>query len=128
MARSIYKAGEMPIYEPAWRLVERSVRWPPSVHVQLRRGADAEFAFICAERRRARRKPIWLTCARPPSRSVAAAQRPLIVVNKSTVLVGTGDFVADIIRSHCFRPVPFSVVSSPSSWWKGRPFRLPASP
>jgi UDPglucose 6-dehydrogenase len=38
---------------------------------------------------------------------------PLVVVNKSTVPVGTGDWVADIIRSNQPRPIPFSVVSCP---------------
>jgi UDPglucose 6-dehydrogenase len=38
---------------------------------------------------------------------------PLIIVNKSTVPVGTGDWVADIVRSRQRRPVPFWVVSNP---------------
>ncbi|MBI4770638.1 MAG: hypothetical protein HY784_09600, partial [Chloroflexi bacterium] len=48
--------------------------------------------------------------------SVSIAQNmrsPLIVVNKSTVPVGTGDWVADIIRQHQSRPTPFAVVSCP---------------
>jgi UDPglucose 6-dehydrogenase len=40
-------------------------------------------------------------------------KRPLVVVNKSTVPVGTGDWVAEIIRSHLVQPLPFSVVSCP---------------
>ncbi|MGB9586077.1 MAG: UDP-glucose dehydrogenase family protein, partial [Anaerolineales bacterium] len=38
---------------------------------------------------------------------------PLIVVNKSTVPVGTGDWTADIIRKHQRTPIPFAVVSCP---------------
>jgi UDPglucose 6-dehydrogenase len=38
---------------------------------------------------------------------------PLIIINKSTVPVGTGDWVADIIRRYQKRPIPFSVVSCP---------------
>ncbi len=38
---------------------------------------------------------------------------PLIIVNKSTVPVGTGDWVADIVRGKQPRPVAFSVVSNP---------------
>jgi UDPglucose 6-dehydrogenase len=34
-------------------------------------------------------------------------------VNKSTVPVGTGDWVADIVRTHQAKSVPFSVVSCP---------------
>jgi UDPglucose 6-dehydrogenase len=38
---------------------------------------------------------------------------PLIIINKSTVPVGTGDWVADIVRRHQPAPIPFSVVSCP---------------
>jgi UDPglucose 6-dehydrogenase len=37
----------------------------------------------------------------------------LIIINKSTVPVGTGDWVAEIVSSHQSRPIPFSVVSCP---------------
>jgi UDPglucose 6-dehydrogenase len=48
------------------------------------------------------------------ARSIAENMKsPLIVVNKSTVPVGTGDWVADIIRSHQSETIPFSVVSCP---------------
>ena len=39
--------------------------------------------------------------------------RYTVVVNKSTVPVGTGDFVRDVIARHQKRPVPFDVVSNP---------------
>jgi UDPglucose 6-dehydrogenase len=46
--------------------------------------------------------------------SVARAMRhPLIVINKSTVPVGTGDWVADIIRRSQPEPIDFAVVSCP---------------
>jgi UDPglucose 6-dehydrogenase len=38
---------------------------------------------------------------------------PLIIVNKSTVPVGTGDWVAEIVTSHQSQAVSFSVVSCP---------------
>ena len=38
---------------------------------------------------------------------------PLIVINKSTVPVGTGDWVADIINRSQPEPIDFSVVSCP---------------
>ena len=40
-------------------------------------------------------------------------QHPLIIVNKSTVPVGTGDWVADIVRVNQAEPIEFSVVSNP---------------
>src|SRR5256886_10465883 len=42
-----------------------------------------------------------------------AMDRYTVVVNKSTVPVGTGDFVRDVIARHQKRPVPFDVVSNP---------------
>jgi UDPglucose 6-dehydrogenase len=37
----------------------------------------------------------------------------LIIINKSTVPVGTGDWVADIVKRYQPHPIPFSVVSCP---------------
>ncbi|MFB0537167.1 MAG: UDP-glucose/GDP-mannose dehydrogenase family protein [Anaerolineae bacterium] len=40
--------------------------------------------------------------------------QPIIIVNKSTVPIGTGDWVADIVREHMPDPgIPFWVVSNP---------------
>jgi UDPglucose 6-dehydrogenase len=38
---------------------------------------------------------------------------PMMIINKSTVPVGTGDWVADIIRNHQPEPIEFAVVSCP---------------
>jgi len=38
---------------------------------------------------------------------------PLIIVNKSTVPIGTGDWTADIVRRYQSTPIGFSVVSNP---------------
>ena len=38
---------------------------------------------------------------------------PLIIINKSTVPIGTGDWVSEIVRRHQPEPVDFSVVSNP---------------
>ena len=43
----------------------------------------------------------------------AVMDHPLIIVNKSTVPVGTGDWVSDIVQEAQPRPIPFSVVSCP---------------
>ena len=37
----------------------------------------------------------------------------IIIINKSTVPVGTGDWVADIVKNNQPKPIPFSVVSCP---------------
>jgi UDPglucose 6-dehydrogenase len=38
---------------------------------------------------------------------------PLVIINKSTVPIGTGDWVADIVTQHQPKPVDFAVVSCP---------------
>jgi UDPglucose 6-dehydrogenase len=48
---------------------------------------------------------------------------PLIVINKSTVPVGTGDWVAEIIREKQTKNVPFSVVSCPEFLREGSAIR-----
>src|SRR3989442_6684566 len=42
-----------------------------------------------------------------------AMDKHTVIVNKSTVPVGTGDFVREIIERHQAQPVPFDVVSNP---------------
>src|SRR6266481_3246089 len=111
------QAGKMPIYEPGLEeMVGRNV-------------ADARLAFttdLAAAVRRA--LIIFITVGTPPKadgetdlgavEQVAAAigqamEKYTVIVNKSTVPVGTGDFVRDVIARHQKRPVPFDVVSNP---------------
>jgi UDPglucose 6-dehydrogenase len=42
-----------------------------------------------------------------------AMERYTVIVNKSTVPIGTGDFVRDVIARNQSQPVPFEVVSNP---------------
>ena len=109
--------GELPIYEPGLsELVERNVRagrlrFTGSYDEALR---EAEFAFIAVGTPSGNEGEADLQHVRQAAESIGRAMRPsLIVVNKSTVPVGTGDFVADLIRRSQPRPMPFSVVSSP---------------
>src|SRR6266568_3817716 len=111
------QAGKMPIYEPGLEeMVGRNV-------------ADARLAFttdLAAAVRRA--LIIFITVGTPPkadgqtdlSAVEAVAQeigrvmdRYTVVVNKSTVPVGTDEFVREMIERHQRQPVPFDVVSNP---------------
>ncbi len=47
------------------------------------------------------------------SESPSICKTPLVIINKSTVPVGTGDWVADIVRRNQPEPIPFWVVSCP---------------
>src|SRR5437899_8927116 len=111
------QAGKMPSYEPALEaMVGRNV-------------ADARLAFttdLAAAVRRA--LIIFITVGTPPKadgetdlsavEKVAGAigqamEKYTVIVNKSTVPVGTGDFVRDVIAKSQRQRVPFDVVSNP---------------
>jgi UDPglucose 6-dehydrogenase len=109
--------GRMPIYEPGLEeMVARNV-------------ADRRLAFTTDLDDAVKRSVIvFITVGTPPAsdgqtdlRAVGevaraigrAMERYTVVVNKSTVPVGTGDFVRDVIARHQKTPVPFDVVSNP---------------
>jgi UDPglucose 6-dehydrogenase len=111
------RAGRMPIYEPG---LEEMV---------LRNVADGRLSFTEDLNAGVRRSDIvFITVGTPPgdggrtdlsaveavARAIGQAmERYLVVVNKSTVPVGTGEFVREVIERHQPRPIPFDVVSNP---------------
>jgi UDPglucose 6-dehydrogenase len=111
------QAGIMPLYEPG---LEEMV---------VRNVADGRLAFTTDLTAAVQRSVIvFITVGTPPrengetdltaveavARGIAGAmQRYTVVVNKSTVPVGTGDFVRDVIQRHQPTPVAFDVVSNP---------------
>jgi UDPglucose 6-dehydrogenase len=111
------KRGEMPIYEPGLEeLVERNVSAGRLSFTSSYEEAipDAEFVFIAVGTPSGVDGEADLKYVEQASISIAKAmQNPLVVVNKSTVPVGTGDWVADIVRSNQEKDIPFSVVSCP---------------
>ena len=111
------KRGEMPIYEPGLEeLVDRNVRsGRPSFTTSYPEAMDgSDFAFIAVGTPSGVDGEADLRHVAAVARSIAKNMRtPLIIVNKSTVPVGTGDWVAEIVSSHQTEPVPFSVVSCP---------------
>src|SRR6266704_5337 len=111
------RAGRMPIYEPGLEeMVARNV-------------ADGRLSFSTDLADGVRRSVIvFITVGTPPksdgqtdltavgevARGIGEAmERYTVVVNKSTVPVGTGDFVRDVIERHQKTRVPFDVVSNP---------------
>ena len=111
------KKGVMPIYEPGLNeLVERNVKSGRLIFTtSYEQGLDgAEFVFIAVG------TPSGVDGEADLRHVAAVAQKiaqtmsaPLIIINKSTVPVGTGDWVADIVRQHQPVEIPFSVVSCP---------------
>jgi len=111
------KNGDMPIYEPGLEeLVERNIKsgrltFTTSYEKALK---DAEFVFIAVGTPSGVDGEADLQYVEAAARSVAEKMSSeLIVINKSTVPVGTGDWVAGIINRHQPKPIPFSVVSCP---------------
>jgi UDPglucose 6-dehydrogenase len=111
------RALKMPIYEPGLEeLVERNVKagriiFTTSYEEALR---DTEFAFIAVGTPSGVDGEADLRYVAAAARSIAENMSDyLIIINKSTVPVGTGDWVADIIKDNQPHPIPFSVVSCP---------------
>jgi UDPglucose 6-dehydrogenase len=111
------KKGIMPIYEPGLaEMVARNVkggrlRFTTSYEQALQ---EAEFVFIAVGTPEGVDGEADLGYVRMAAESIAEVMNhPLILVNKSTVPVGTGDWVADIVREKQPNPIPFSVVSCP---------------
>jgi len=111
------KKGIMPIYEPGLEeMVERNVASErlsfTTSYTEAIKGAD--FVFIAVGTPSGVDGEADLKYVKSAAESVAQAMdAPLIIVNKSTVPVGTGDWVAEIIRNSQPKPIPFSVVSCP---------------
>jgi UDPglucose 6-dehydrogenase len=114
---AMLNAGEVPIYEPGLEEVLRRnvaagrLAFSTSYAEGL---SDAEFVFIAVGTPSGVDGEADLQYVRMAAATIAETMtRPLIIINKSTVPVGTGDWVADIIRRHQAEPVDFAVVSCP---------------
>jgi UDPglucose 6-dehydrogenase len=111
------QAGKMPIYEPGLEeMVERNVRAGRlSFTTAYAEGLDnAEFVFIAVGTPAGVDGEADLRYVRMAAEEIARTMTgSLIIINKSTVPVGTGDWVADIIRRTQATPIDFAVVSNP---------------
>ncbi len=111
------RAGGLPIYEPGLEeMVRRNAQagrldFTSSYREGL---ANAEFAFIGVGTPQGSGGEADLKYVRAAARSIAKVMdHYLIIVNKSTVPIGTGDWVSDIVHRYQPQPVHFSVVSNP---------------
>jgi UDPglucose 6-dehydrogenase len=111
------KKGIMPIYEPGLEeLVKRNTKagrlsFTNSYPDALK---GAEFAFIAVGTPAGVEGNADLQYVDSAARSIAENMTgPLVIINKSTVPIGTGDWVADIVRSAQPQPIEFAVVSCP---------------
>jgi UDPglucose 6-dehydrogenase len=111
------KKGIMPIYEPGLEeLVERNVKAGRlSFTTSYKEAVDGtEFAFIAVGTPSGVNGEADLQYVAAAATSIAETMTgPLIIINKSTVPVGTGDWVADIVKGAQPKPTDFWVVSCP---------------
>ncbi len=113
----LLKQGEMPIYEPGLaEVVERNtaagrMHFTTSYEEGLK---DSEFVFICVGTPSGVDGEADLQYVRSAATTIAKTmKKSLIVINKSTVPVGTGDWTTEIIESNQPEPIDFAVVSCP---------------
>lgn len=111
------RRGEVPIYEPGLsEMITRNskagrLHFTTDYAEALR---DAEFIFICVGTPSGVDGEADLRYVRMAAESIAQHMtHSLIVINKSTVPVGTGDWVADIIARSQPTHIDFDVVSCP---------------
>jgi UDPglucose 6-dehydrogenase len=111
------KKGALPIYEPGLQeIVQRNteagrLRFTTSYDEALQ---DAEFVFIAVGTPTGSEGEANLDHVDSATEGIARAMhRPTIIVNKSTVPIGTGDWVADIVRDIRSDEVEFALVSNP---------------
>src|SRR3954471_1784066 len=123
------KQGILPIYEPGLEeLVERNVH-AGRLHftTSYKEGLDnCEFIFIAVN------TPTGTSQGGADMRYVESAARSIaeeldhyaVIINKSTVPVGSGDFVSRVVRTNLKRPeARFSVVSNPEFLAEGSAVR-----
>jgi len=111
------RGGEVPMFEPGLEeMIERSaakqrLRFTDSYAEAV---PGAEFIFIAVGTPMGEQGEADLTHVREAAAAIARhLDGGAVIVNKSTVPIGTGDVVSEIIRDNLPQPVPFAVVSNP---------------
>ncbi|MBK6644727.1 MAG: UDP-glucose/GDP-mannose dehydrogenase family protein [Anaerolineales bacterium] len=111
------KKGIMPIYEPGLdELVKRNVKAGRITFTTSYADAlkGAEYAFIAVGTPSGSDGSADLQYVAAAATSIAKNMTaPLVLINKSTVPIGTGDWVADIVKGAQPKPIDFAVVSCP---------------
>ncbi|OGL63597.1 MAG: UDP-glucose 6-dehydrogenase [Candidatus Tectomicrobia bacterium RIFCSPLOWO2_12_FULL_69_37] len=121
------QGGECPIYEPrlpemiAHNRREGRLEFTTSTAFAVRR---SEIVFICVGTPPKEDGRTDLSYVEAAAQDIAGALNgPKIIVTKSTVPVGTGDFVRKIIEAHRHDGTPFEVVSNPEFLREGQAIR-----
>jgi UDPglucose 6-dehydrogenase len=111
------RSGRLPIYEPGLEeLVARNVTGGRLCFSSEYADAipRAEFAFIAVGTPSGAVGEADMQYCEASARSIARAMTgPIIIVNKSTVPIGAGDWITSIVRREMPHPWDFGVVSNP---------------
>jgi UDPglucose 6-dehydrogenase len=114
---NMLQAGEVPIFEPGLHeMIHRNVQAGRLAFTTdyVEALSDAEFVFIAVGTPEGVDGEADLKYVGQAAKTIAQHMtHPLIIINKSTVPVGTGDWVADIIRTNQPESIDFAVVSNP---------------
>jgi UDPglucose 6-dehydrogenase len=110
--------GQLPIYEPELgEMIQRNEQagrliFTTSYDQGLQ---DAEFVFLCVGTPAGKEGETDLVDVEQAAIEVARRiHKPVVIVNRSTVPIGTGDWMTDTIKRHLSaRNLAFSVVSNP---------------
>ncbi len=111
------KAGTIPFYEPGLEeMVRRNaqssrLRFTTSSPEGIK---EAEFVFIAVNTPSGAEGEADLKYIRMAAEEIARVMdHPLIIVNKSTVPIGTGDWMAEIVEAYADPEIEVAVVSNP---------------
>jgi UDPglucose 6-dehydrogenase len=111
------QAGRMPIYEPgleemvARNAVDGRLRFTTDLAASVKRSL---IVFITVATPPRSDGQTDLTAVEAVAKEIGQAmERYTLIVNKSTVPVGTGELVREVIERHQVKPVLFDVVSNP---------------
>nr|WP_290665222.1 UDP-glucose/GDP-mannose dehydrogenase family protein [Ardenticatena sp.] len=111
------KQGVIPIYEPGLEeMVRRNLQAERLSFTTSYEEAitNSDIVFIAVGTPEGVDGEADLKYVEMAAKSIAEVMdHPIIIVNKSTVPVGTGDWVADIVNRHKKNDIPFWVVSNP---------------
>lgn len=109
------RTGVVPFHEPGLFELLRSVIETGRIRFSTDYSEaipGAEFVFIAVNTPAGAEGQPDLMAVRAAARSLAAYMRPdTVIINKSTVPIGTGDLVSTLVARHT--DVPFAVVSNP---------------
>ena len=123
------KKGRSPIYEPGLEeMIGRNIKSRRLSFTTDYEDAleDAEFIFIAVGTPEAANGSADMRYVEAAARAIGRAVRkvktvqPLIIVNKSTVPIGTGDLVSRLVREECPPGFNFQVVSNPEFTREGQ--------